>query len=437
MKVNKIIVFLFFIISWLFLFEAQAVSLTGRILLQVEDKGQAWYVNPNNNQRYYLGRPDDAYRIMKDFGLGASNKDISAFLSSSAPVRLAGRILLQVEDKGQAYYVNPLDFQLYYLGCPNDAFNVICSLGLGISNTNLAKIVIASSSETEKSAVDNIFDNLISQSLTFRYENNQQNLNLNLSPSLYENYKNSSKVLSYPVASPPPNLKESFYNLFLETKSGDTSIDEIISHLEKIAIINNWSGDKIAELVLALVQYIPYDQEKSELEKIYPYYPYETIYLNKGVCSDKTFLAYVILKRLGYGVAIIDFPDINHSVLGLACEQEYSLAGSDYCYVETTNYFPVGVIPKNISDGQAEISNYDFEALFSEDTLGKIEIYNKISGQVYQGAKEVREKAEELRILYYDITNNRPQANASYYQIINYNQKVDSFNRLLADFYQK
>jgi hypothetical protein len=437
MKVNKIIVFLFFIISWLFLFEAQAVSLTGRILLQVEDKGQAWYVNPNNNQRYYLGRPDDAYRIMKDFGLGASNKDISAFLSSSAPVRLAGRILLQVEDKGQAYYVNPLDLQLYYLGRPNDAFNVICSLGLGISNTNLAKIVIASSSETEKSAVDNIFDNLISQSLTFRYENNQQNLNLNLSPSLYENYKNSSKVLSYPVASPPPNLKESFYNLFLETKSGDTSIDEIISHLEKIAIINNWSGDKIAELVLALVQYIPYDQEKSELEKIYPYYPYETIYLNKGVCSDKTFLAYVILKRLGYGVAIIDFPDINHSVLGLACEQEYSLAGSDYCYVETTNYFPVGVIPKNISDGQAEISNYDFEALFSEDTLGKIEIYNKISGQVYQGAKEVREKAEELRILYYDITNNRPQANASYYQIINYNQKVDSFNRLLADFYQK
>lgn len=30
--------------------------LSGKILLQVEDRGEAWYVNPANLKRYYLGQ---------------------------------------------------------------------------------------------------------------------------------------------------------------------------------------------------------------------------------------------------------------------------------------------------------------------------------------------------------------------------------------------
>ncbi len=117
-----------------------ANRLSGRILLEVESNGEAWYLNPNNNLRYYLGRPADAFNIMRSLGLGASNKDITNFLKSKAPSRLAGRILLQVEDKGQAYYINPLDLKLHYLGRPADAFNVMRNLGLGITNSNLNKI---------------------------------------------------------------------------------------------------------------------------------------------------------------------------------------------------------------------------------------------------------------------------------------------------------
>lgn len=35
--------------------------LKGKILLQVESAGEAWYVNPDNEKRYYLGRPSDAF----------------------------------------------------------------------------------------------------------------------------------------------------------------------------------------------------------------------------------------------------------------------------------------------------------------------------------------------------------------------------------------
>ncbi|MFA5109615.1 MAG: immunoglobulin-like domain-containing protein, partial [Patescibacteria group bacterium] len=117
-----------------------SLRLSGRILLQVESHGEAWYINPDNNLRYYLGRPSDAFNLMRNLGLGAKTKDLTSFLSSFAPKRLSGKILLQVEDKGQAYYVNPVDLKLYYLGRPSDAFNLMRSKGLGITNENLEKM---------------------------------------------------------------------------------------------------------------------------------------------------------------------------------------------------------------------------------------------------------------------------------------------------------
>lgn len=121
---------------------AAANSLAGRILIQVEDKGQAWYVNPTNYKRYYLGRSVDAYKIMRKLGLGISNKNFDA-LQLNPNRNLAGRILIKTEDSGRAYYYNPLNLKLYYLGHPEDAYRVIRNLGLGISNANLGKIKIA------------------------------------------------------------------------------------------------------------------------------------------------------------------------------------------------------------------------------------------------------------------------------------------------------
>ena len=121
---------------------ALAKRLAGRILLQVEGQGQAWYVNPVNGSKYFLGRPADAFAIMRKLALGVSNKTWATFKNGKAPARLAGRILLKVEDKGMAYYVNPIDLKMYYLGRPADAFSVMRSLGLGVTNANLRQISV-------------------------------------------------------------------------------------------------------------------------------------------------------------------------------------------------------------------------------------------------------------------------------------------------------
>ena len=79
---------------------------------------------------------------MRKLGLGISNKNFDA-LQLNPTRSLAGRILIKVEDSGRAYYYNPLNLKLYYLGHPEDAYRIIRNLGLGISNANLNKISIA------------------------------------------------------------------------------------------------------------------------------------------------------------------------------------------------------------------------------------------------------------------------------------------------------
>jgi len=129
--------------------ESIANRLQGRILLQVQDKGQAWYIDPVAKQRAFLGRPADAFKIMREFGLGISNNDLAQIptkdepeRSTSIAQRLSGRILLQVESKGEAWYISPVDLKRYYLGRPEDAFEIMRSKGLGITNQDLNTIAI-------------------------------------------------------------------------------------------------------------------------------------------------------------------------------------------------------------------------------------------------------------------------------------------------------
>ncbi|MFC1678408.1 hypothetical protein ACFLZ9_01575, partial [Patescibacteria group bacterium] len=126
-----------------FLANAQSLGqkLSGRILLDVERNGEAWYIYPEDNKRYYLGRPHDAFEIMREFGLGITELDFQRIAQAGMPVdgdldlarRLAGKIILQVEENGEAWYVYPEDLKKYYLGRPDDAFEIMRELGLGIT----------------------------------------------------------------------------------------------------------------------------------------------------------------------------------------------------------------------------------------------------------------------------------------------------------------
>lgn len=109
--------------------------LAGYIFLQVEKNGEAYYFHPVEYRRYYLGRPADAFQVMRKLSLGAKHDFIAN--TTYFPEHVVGRILLDVEKNGEAYYIYPKDRKKYYLGRPADAFKIMRELGMGITNVNL------------------------------------------------------------------------------------------------------------------------------------------------------------------------------------------------------------------------------------------------------------------------------------------------------------
>lgn len=127
--------------------ETLAERLSGRILLQVESYGRAWYVYPENLTRYYLRDGDEAYQMMRNLSKGISNNDLQKIpqaagqnYNSELVDRFRGYILLQIEEHGEAWYVNPVDGLRYYLKDGQTAYNFMRDMGLGITTSDLRKI---------------------------------------------------------------------------------------------------------------------------------------------------------------------------------------------------------------------------------------------------------------------------------------------------------
>lgn len=179
---------------------AQRVS--GYILLQTQANGEAWYVDPVTLTRSYLRDGNVAYDALREFGLGVKNVDLNkipvgvetrfsdidadedglsdkledglktnstksdtdgdgvsdgkeVLTNNTNPLgtgsliydnalinRLKGRILLQVESHGEAWYLNPKDGKKYYMKDGDAAYQIMRYLSLGITNNDLSLIPI-------------------------------------------------------------------------------------------------------------------------------------------------------------------------------------------------------------------------------------------------------------------------------------------------------
>ena len=95
--------------------ETIANRLKGKILLQVESHGEAYYVHPTSSKAYYMANGEEAYNIMRDLGVGITNKDLEKINTDKAfAKKQSGKIFLQVQAKGEAFYINS-DGTPYYL----------------------------------------------------------------------------------------------------------------------------------------------------------------------------------------------------------------------------------------------------------------------------------------------------------------------------------
>lgn len=120
--------------------EKLSSKLKGKILLQIEEKGQAYYVSPKDGKKYYMADGNKAYDVMRTLGVGITNKDLERIRNNTAfAKKSSGKIFLQVESKGEAYYIDSAGVA-HYLKDGQAAYAIMRNLGLGITNVNLNKL---------------------------------------------------------------------------------------------------------------------------------------------------------------------------------------------------------------------------------------------------------------------------------------------------------
>ena len=101
----------------------------GRLLVETADSKEAWYVNPVDGKTSYFSDPANALIVMPLLALGISDKnllliarteDTAGSFDLALSKRLAGRFLLQVESRGQLWYVNPTTYKRHFVGNQSD-----------------------------------------------------------------------------------------------------------------------------------------------------------------------------------------------------------------------------------------------------------------------------------------------------------------------------
>lgn len=235
--------------------------------------------------------------------------------------------------------------------------------------------------------------------------------------SIYDFYKAEPKEFSYD-GELPADWEEKYFGMFLQSFAGDDTIQSLARDIKSIGEKNKLTDNQLVELTVAFVQNIPYDSEKAKKilsenrETGLINYPYETLYENKGVCSDKSFLTVLLLKELGYGTALFVYDNEKHMSVGVQCPVEYSSYGSGYCYTETTSVGNrIGMIPdlnslNNQAEAVKELSYFDYSQAdqFDVKKLGPVKIYQKTQGKIYSGVIQTMKISKDIENLGWAIT---------------------------------
>jgi len=145
----------------------------------------------------------------------------------------------------------------------------------------------------------------------------------------------------------------------------DTSIQiakEIANTFKTSLPALGYSDREIVEEAINFVQQcFTYEYDTAKGQSEYPKYLIETMVDRTGDCEDTSLLLCSIVKQLGYGAVLLDYP--GHIAVGLQFGQDtnqtgryYDYNGKRYYYIETTNTgWDIGQMPQEYIGQTVEI----------------------------------------------------------------------------------
>ncbi len=126
--------------------------LFGRMLLDVEGNGEVYYLDPVTGGKEYLADGSSAHFLLERRALGINEEDFARLTlgtdrdeesvcdESELGEALKGRIVIRVDENGEAYWILPTNCRAYYVGTHDAAYELMKKFSLGLTKANLAKI---------------------------------------------------------------------------------------------------------------------------------------------------------------------------------------------------------------------------------------------------------------------------------------------------------
>jgi hypothetical protein len=165
--------------------------------------------------------------------------------------------------------------------------------------------------------------------LEYTIRGNENNFEMTIYGGLNEYLSSLPRTYYCNPTCPTGKDLELFY---IEEENQEKYLNELV---DKIKSQTNNKDDQ-ARISISLVQQIPYDWKGFETNNLNNRYPYEVLYDEKGVCGEKSRLLAFLLKKLGFGVALLNYEVESHMAVGIKCPNKYSYLESGYCFVEAS-----------------------------------------------------------------------------------------------------
>ncbi len=150
------------------------------------------------------------------------------------------------------------------------------------------------------------------------------------------------------------------YSYYVTDPTDDEYLAELAQKFKDAAKEENYSDLDMVKNIIFFVQNLEYvDDKVGTGYDEYPKFPLETLADQGGDCEDSAILLASLLRELGYGTVLIQFPD--HMAVGVKGGKSipgsyYEVDGTRYYYVETTSPgWEIGDVPEQMKGQPAKI----------------------------------------------------------------------------------
>lgn len=189
-------------------------------------------------------------------------------------------------------------------------------------------------------------DAMYTRSYAWRFQDDIVDWDIQIPVSIYEYCTNRARTGEYSIYITDP-FQQSF-------------IRSLVDRLETYCQRRSLGDNAPLYAAIAFVQNLDYSLDIDDTgHEAYPKYAIETLVHQRGDCEDGTILLGTLLWEMGYDIAVLTLPDVQHMVLGVASDSvsgtsvEYE--GRDYYVIETTDTgWNIGQFPPEYANSSVQ-----------------------------------------------------------------------------------